>query len=456
IGITLVAEALFFGGMLAICFSIDPSVTVWIAGTVPFVLAFVIFFFDKLRVLYDRSRKFYAEIAASVTEYVQGIEVLRAFGRTAWAEAALDARGRAKKSNDVRASMLEYSVMGGLGFLVGPAFMAAIVIAISPGILAGSMTIGTLLVFLEYGRRLFEPIMAIAENVRSLQQSRVSLKRIFDILSLEPEEGRGRGAPKLERSIEFRDVWFRYKEDEWVLKGVSFVLPKGSTLALVGPSGSGKTTTVALLCRFYKPQRGSILVDGTPLEELDLESWRRMIGLVLQDVYLFPGTVLENVRVYDDSIGEDKVRAALDAVMAADFVDRLPGGLLAELRERGSNISSGEKQLLSFARAVAFGPEIVVLDEATASIDVKTERGIKEGMARLLAGRTALIVAHRLSSIASADEILFFKEGRIAARGTHEGLLAAYPEYAELVRLQFPELSSGEPAVAEAVVEEKA
>ncbi len=447
IGITLITEVFFFAGVLAVCFSLDPAITIWIAAALPPILAFVILFFDRLRALYDKSRKMWARISASVAEFVQGIEVLRAFDRVAWAESSLDETARAKRANDVRTSFLEYGAMSGLGFLVGPAFMAAIVVVIAPKILAGAMTLGTLLVFLEYGRRLLEPIMAIAENVRGFQQARVSLDRIFAILALEGEPGSAAGiacAPHaFERSIDFEGVWFRYREDSWVLRDISFSIPKGSTIALVGPSGSGKSTAVSLLCRFYDPQRGRILVDGRPLGELGLPEWRRRIGLVLQDAYLFPGALVENVRVYDDAIGEDRVRSALDAVGASDFVDRLPSGLRSEIRERGSNLSGGERQLVAFARAIAFGPEIVVLDEATASVDAQTERRIREGMAGLLQGRTALVVAHRLSSIVGADEILFMKNGAIAARGSHEGLMKGFPEYAELVRLQFPEAAAG-------------
>ena len=458
-GISLAVSFLLLAGMLAVCFVLEPSVTIWIALCLPFLVAFVIAFYDRLRPLYDKSRRLWAGITASVTEYIQGVEVLKAFGRVRWAEDALDALAREKRSIDIRAGLLEIAAMSALGFAIGPLFMSAVTVLVAPKILSGAMTIGTLMVFLDYGARLFEPVMGIAENVRGIQQARVALKRIESILSLPPEPGAVRGEARssgrpasnpaagphagpgvaFERSIEFRNVWFAYKGEEWVLEDVSFVVPRGSTVALVGPSGSGKTTAVSLLCRFYRPQRGQILVDGRPLEELDLASWRRMIGLVLQDSFLFPGPVLENVRVYDDGLGEDRVRAALETVHAADFVDRLPEGAATEIRERGSNISAGEKQLLSFARAVAFGPRIVVLDEATASIDVKTERKIREGMAELLSGRTAVIVAHRLSSVMSADEILYFKDGRIAARGRHGELMAAFEDYAQLVRLQFLE-----------------
>ncbi len=450
IGITLLTNVLFFAGMLVVCLCLEPRVTAVLAGGLPLALGFVVYFFDKLRVLYDASRTRYAAVVARVTEFVQGAEIIRAFGRGRWAYESLERESRGKRDADVKASMLEYSAMGALGFVMGPLFTALIVKVLAPQIVTGAMTLGTLLVFLEYGRRLFDPIMAIAENIRAVQQARVSLKRIFDILDLEPEPGRGSThavcgpshEARFQHDIEFRHVWFRYKEEEWVLKDVSFRVPRGANIALVGPSGSGKTTAIALLCRFYEPTRGEILVDGTRLSELDLESWRHKIGLVLQDVYLFPGTVLESVRVYNDEIPDLAVRKALSTAQALEFVERLPGGLGAEIRERGSNLSAGEKQLLAFARALAFAPEIVVLDEATASVDAKTERLVSRGMAELTKGRTSVVVAHRLSSIMNADEILFFKEGRIAARGRHEELVAAFPEYAELVRLQFPSVRS--------------
>jgi ATP-binding cassette subfamily B multidrug efflux pump len=448
-GLSLAVSVLLLLGMLAVCFSLEPDVTLWIAIGLPVVIGAVIALYDRLRPLYDKSRKLWAGITASVTEFIQGVEILKAFGRVPWAREALDKTAREKRAVDIRAGFLEIGAMSALGFAIGPLFMASVMVLVSPKILSGAMSLGTLMVFLDYGARLFDPVMGIAENVRGIQQARVSLKRIAGILSLERELGAveaissGHGEIEaikpavLEHSIEFRNVWFAYKGEEWVLKDVSFTVPRGSTIALVGPSGSGKTTTVGLLCRFYRPQRGQILVDGSPLEERDLRSWRRAIGLVLQDSYLFPGPLLENVRVYDDNLDEKRVRSALAMVRADCFVARLPGGLSAEIRERGSNISAGEKQLISFARAVAFGPSIVVLDEATASIDVKTERMIKEGMAELLAGRTAVIVAHRLSSVMSADQILYFKDGRIVARGRHEELMAAFGDYAQLVRLQF-------------------
>lgn len=443
VGVSLAGAVLFLVGMLAVMTAMNPRAAVMVAAVVPVALGLIIFLFDKLRGWYEKARRLYAKTIAVLTEFVQGNEVLRAFGRTRYAASRVEDVSREKRDIEVKAGLVEYSAMSVFDFAVGPLLAVLIVKNLAPGILSGGLTVGTLLVFLSYAQRLLEPLMAIAENARGLQQARVALGRIARILDLEPEPP-GSGLPAtFERAIEFRHVDFAYAGAELVLRDVSFVVHPGETVALVGPSGSGKSTTVSLLCRFYEPSAGEILVDGRPLGELDLEGWRRKIGLVLQDVYLFPGSVLENVRVYDDALSEEAVRASLEAVRAADFVGRLPHGLGSELGERGGNVSTGEKQLLSFARAVAFSPDIVVMDEATASVDVVTERRIQEGMAELLAGKTAIVVAHRLSSVLRADRILYFKDGRIVAQGRHEELLASLPDYAELVALQFPDLRAG-------------
>jgi ATP-binding cassette subfamily B protein len=441
-GIMLVGNVIYFLGMFAVFFSMDARVAALIFIPSPFFLAAFFLVFDKLRPLYEKSRKKYAEITAIATEFVQGIEVVQAFNRTAYAAGRLEAASREKRDAEMKAGLVEYSAMGAMSFLGGPMFIVLIIRLVAPGVIAGALTVGTLLVFIEYGMRLFEPLYNIGENIRGIQQARVALGRIFGIMDIPPEPSGSGVAPSFEREIEFRDVSFEYKAGEKVLDHISFTISKGQTIALVGASGSGKTTTVSLLCRFYEATGGSILVDGVPLSSLALHEWRRKVGLVLQDIFLFPGTILENVRVYDEEIDSDAVASALATVHADDFVARLPDGIGTELHERGSNLSTGEKQLLSFARAVAFGAELVIMDEATASVDVATERRIQESLEVLLAGRTAVIVAHRLSSILKADRILFFKDGRIIAQGRHEELVEALPEYRELVRLQFPDLEA--------------
>lgn len=453
-GMMLIANAVYFLGMFAVFLSMDARATGFIFIPIPFFLAAFLFMFDRLRPLYEKARKKYAEITAIATEFVQGMEILQAFNRGPYAAAKLEAASKEKRDVEIKAGLFEYSFMGGMRVLGGPMFLVLIIRLVAPGIFSGALTVGTLLVFIEYGMRLFEPLFAIGENIRGIQQARVALTRIFGILDLAPEaalEKRGE-KPSFRTSIEFQDVGFAYKEGEPILENVSFTVEKGQTVALVGPSGSGKTTTVSLLCRFYPYGSGRILVDGEPLETLDLRSWRRMIGLVLQDIFLFPGTILENVRVYDDRFSEFDVFDALKTVHADGFVKRLPSDVRTELHERGANLSMGEKQLLSFARAVAFGAELIIMDEATASVDVATERRIQESMAELLKGRTAIIVAHRLSSILNADKILFFKDGRIIAQGTHRELLSSLPEYEELVRLQFPDLDAAGRDRAEAAM----
>jgi ATP-binding cassette subfamily B protein len=281
-------------------------------------------------------------------------------------------------------------------------------------------------------------VLEIAESIRRMQQAKVSLNRILTIMSLPEEPGRGNAIEaRLDREIRFENLWFAYKDEDWILKDISFSIPKGSLTAVVGSSGSGKSTTVSLLCGFYRPQKGRITIDGVDLDSLNLASWRKKTGLVLQDVYLFPGSVLENVRVYNDDISDDSVEKALKNVYATKMVSGLPSGLQTNLWERGGNLSSGEKQLLAFARALAADPELVILDEATSNIDMDTEEKIRLSLDVLLAGRTALIVAHRLSSILHADQILYFSEGRIVARGRHAELFETLPEYRRLVEQQF-------------------
>lgn len=441
-GIALIANIVYFLGMFAVFFSMDAKVAALILLPTPFFLAGFFLVFDKLRPLYEKSRKKYAEITAVSTEFIQGIEVIQAFNRTDHAADRLAASSLEKRDAEIRAGMIEYTTMGFMSFLGGPMFIVLIIRLVAPSVFSGALTVGTLLVFIEYGTRLFEPLFSIGENIRGIQQARVALSRIFAIFDLEPEPAGSSAPAAFERSIEFKHVCFEYKPGEPVLDDISFTIHRGQKIALVGSSGSGKTTTVSLLCRFYEATSGSILVDGVPLASIELQAWRRKIGLILQDIYLFPGTILENVRVYDEDISSETAQKALLTVHANDFVARLSGGIDTELHERGSNLSTGEKQLLSFARAIAFDADMIIMDEATASVDVETERKIQESMDALLEGRTAVIVAHRLSSILNADQILFFKNGHIIARGRHEDLVETLPDYRELVRLQFPDLES--------------
>jgi ATP-binding cassette subfamily B protein len=438
LGVTFVVNILMMGGMFAVTFFIAPALALIMLAVVAAILAILLLFFNKILNLYDQSRNLYAKVLAKVTEFIQSMEIVRVFDRKAWAAGSLDETGRAQRRLNVKVALLENSALSALESLVGPLFIVALILLYAPRVITGGMSLGTLLLFFEYGASLLRPVLEIAESIRRMQQAKVSLNRILTIMSLPEEPGRGNTIEaRLDREIRFENLWFAYKDDDWILKDVSFSIPKGSLTAVVGSSGSGKSTTVSLLCGFYRPQKGSITIDGVDLDSLNLASWRKKTGLVLQDVYLFPGSVLENVRVYNDDISGERVGTALENVYATDMVNGLPSGLQTNLWERGGNLSSGEKQLLAFARALAADPELVILDEATSNIDMDTEEKIRLSLDVLLAGRTALIVAHRLSSILHADQILYFSEGRIVARGTHAELFETLPEYRRLVEQQF-------------------
>jgi len=438
LGVTFIVSVLTMLGMFGVTFVLAPTLALVMLGVTGAFLAVLLVFFGRLLHLYEASRSLYAKILSKVTEFVQGMEIVKVFDRTKWAIESLDGTGREKLKNDVRVSIFEYSAMSALDSLVGPLFIVALILMYAPKVLSGGMTLGTLLLFFEYGAALLRPVVEIAESIRRMQQARTSLRRIMTIMSLPGEPGLGRATKAVfEKEITFEHVWFAYKDEDWVLKDVSFSIPKGSLTAVVGSSGSGKSTTVGLLCGFYQAGKGRIAIDGQALDDLDIATWRRKTGLVLQEVYLFPGSVLENVRVYNDAVSAERVETALVNVHAAEMVKNLPGGLDANLWERGGNLSAGEKQLLAFARALAAEPELVILDEATSNIDMDTEEKIRRSMDVLLEGRTSLIVAHRLSSILEADQILFFEGGEIVARGTHSELFETHPAYRRLVEQQF-------------------
>ena len=439
LSVMIFGNLLFFLGMIVVMLIRNFNITLILLIPIGIIVITVFCIVRYLAKFFRRARELNADITAVVNEYIQGISIVQLFNRQEKVLKLLDDKGREKKRIESRASFIEYSCWGLYGFLLETVFVILLIYLMVPQIIGGIVTLGTLIIFIQYSQRIFWPLMMISENINQIQRAFVSLHRIFTILEIKDEnETREANLPaSFQHQIEFRDVSFSYKENEEVLKGINFSIRKGETVALVGASGSGKTTVVSLLCGFYKLQKGGIYVDDVNINDFDLKSWRRKIGLVLQDIFLFPGDVRENIRIYNDDISDDEIIEALKYVQTDELLLKMTNGISSEIKERGQNISVGEKQLLSFARAIVFAPEVVILDEATASIDIRTETKIQQAMRSILHNKTAIIVAHRLSSVINADRIFLFEEGNIIASGTHQELLDESAEYRKLVELQF-------------------
>jgi len=438
LSIRIIGNLLFFAGVFLVMFLRAPHIAGWILPLMAVAIVGYYFLIRYLSQFYMKIREKNAVVTAKITDYVQGMPILQALNRQNKAYEDLKFSSDEKYRLETRTSFTEYGSQSVFMLVFEVIFLVLIIKLTAPRIIAGAVTIGTLIIFVDYIFRMIWPLMQISENVMQIQRAFVSLKRIVELTELTSEEEIFIGTlqPSFQREIRFENVWFAYKDEEWVLRDVSFTIPKGKKIALVGASGSGKTTSVSLLCGFYPLNKGRILVDDVPLDEIEFRAWRSKIGLILQDIFLFPGSILENVRVYNDLVPEEKVREAINIVQLDDFINEQDMGLDTELAERGQNVSQGEKQLISFALALAFNAELIIMDEATASIDPQTEAKIQKSMEAIFADRTAVVVAHRLTSVLDADEILFFSNGEIIHRGSHSELMKSSREYRKLVELQ--------------------
>lgn len=387
---------------------------------------------------FRETRKWVAQINAFLQENLTGMAVVQLFRREERNLRAFADINRKHADANVRA-IFYYSVFYPAIDLLAAVAIALILLYGGAKVVTGTLTLGALVAFVQYSERFWRPISDLSEKFNIVQAALASSERIFLLLDTPPQVvGRPDPVrlPEVRGRVSFEDVSFAYRDEEWVLKDVAFAVEPGRSLALVGATGAGKTSIISLLARFYDVGRGRITLDGVDIRGLDPQQLRSSLALVLQDVHLFSGTIASNIRL-GSPISEETVQQAARAVHAHRFIEALPQGYETEVKERGATLSVGQKQLLSFARALAHDPRILVLDEATSSVDTETEQLIQEALKVLLRGRTAIVIAHRLSTIQNVDEILVLHKGRIRERGSHQALLAQRGLYFKLYQLQY-------------------
>jgi len=434
--------------MAALLFRWHPYLALATLSPLPFMLLITYVFRNKVRDANRRIRTAIARINGFLQEHISGMAVVQLFNREAKSKKQFEELNRIhmvayKDAIDAFAFFypaVEFLSMSGVALLYWVGGLRVI---------AGTIEIGVLLAFMQYAQRFFRPIQDLSEKFNILQSAMAASERIFKLLDepLAISSGPAAHTRRLEArgEIEFRNVWFAYhggaepKDENWVLRDVSFRVEPGQTLAIVGHTGAGKTTIIQLLLRFYEIQRGEILLDGVDIRTLETEELRQLFGIVLQDPFLFTGTLESNVKLSTEGIDRAAAERALREVGLGPYLDSQPKGVETAVTERGSTLSVGQRQLVSFARALAHDPRFLILDEATSSVDTKTELLIREALNRLLEGRTAMVIAHRLSTIQHAHRILVFHKGKLREQGSHQELLAVRGIYYRLYQLQYKE-----------------
>jgi ATP-binding cassette subfamily B protein len=443
--VAMINDAFLLICFVAVLLAMNWRLALATLSVLPLILVSTWMFRNKARDGNRRIRTAIARINAFLNENISGMAVVQLFNRERKAQAEF------AKLNRIHMEAYKDVIFAFALFYPAVEFLSTLAIALvfwfgGLRVLVGAVQIGVLVAFMQYAQRFFRPIQDLSDKFNILQSAMAASERIFKLLDEPILESAWAGTKRLEKplgEIEFRNVWFAYRggdkptEEDWVLRDVSFRVPPGQTAAIVGHTGAGKTTVVQLLLRFYDIQRGEILLDGINIREFDVQDLRRQFGIVLQDPFLFTGTLETNVRLGTEGIDRSRVESALREVGLGPLLQTLPKGVDTEITERGATLSVGQRQLVSFARALAHNPRFLILDEATSSVDTKTEQMIREALDRLLHGRTAVVIAHRLSTIQHAASILVFHKGRLREQGSHQELLAQRGIYYRLYQLQY-------------------
>jgi ATP-binding cassette subfamily B protein len=437
--VTIIGDVVTLAGIMGLMLAIDWRMALVAFSVLPLLLVATSVFRKRVRDSYRQIRTRIARINSSLQENITGIRVVQLMNSEDRSFSRFDRLNQEHRDAYFR-TILAYAVFYPVVELLSSAAIALLVVYGGGRVLGGAATFGALVAFIQYAQRFFRPIRDLSEKYNVMQSAMASSERIFALLDVAPgvtDPPRPVAPPPALGAVEFRDVWFAYRGEDWVLKGVSFRAQPGETLAFVGATGAGKTTIASLLCRFYDPQRGAILIDGTDIRVMSQSDLRGRLAIVHQDVFLFAGSVTENIAFARGARARETAVHAARAVHAHRFIERIPNGYDGELTERGGTLSAGERQLMSFARALAAGAPILVLDEATSSVDMETEALIQQALRTLIKGRTSLIIAHRLTTIQRADRIIVLHRGSVREEGTHAELLARGGLYGRLHQLQF-------------------
>lgn len=435
--INLFRDAVMIVGIIWVMFSMNTTLALVAICTVPIIAVIAVIYRKAARKNFIRMKRAVGRINGFLAENISGMKIVQIFHRE---KQKFDEYNLIEK--DYFKSSLREVVLNSLGRpiveVINNLAIAALVWVCAGDILSGAFEYGVLYTFISYVREFFQPINEIADKYTGLQSAVISSERIFEIMDINEnieDLKSGISCENLRGEIEFKNVWFAYEDDNWVLKDVSFHIKPGETIAFVGATGSGKSTIISLITRLYDIQKGEILIDGIELKKYQLKELRRKIAVVLQDVFLFTGDIGSNIRLNNEELTDDQVYMAIKIACADNFVDSLPRGIKSEVKERGCTFSSGQRQLLSFARAVALNPAVLILDEATAYIDTETEEMIQRSMENVISGRTSILIAHRLSTIRKANRIYVIDKGRIMEEGDHETLMSLNGLYKNFVEL---------------------
>ncbi len=437
--VTLVQSVFTLIGVMRAMLGYHVGLSLAIFTVIPITVVSTVIFTKITRKMYRAIRAKVSELNAFVAEHVSGMKVVQIFTAEKDTQQEFE-----EQSEDLRKAHIKqlmcHAIYSPISYVLNIASMAILLAYGGQLAMAGAVSIGTLLAFQRYITKFFQPIQEIAENFNVIQSAAAAAERMFWLMDTQPAITDAPDAVSMdhfEGRIEFKNVWFAYRDEEWVLKDVSFTVEPGQRVAFVGATGAGKTTIQNLICRYFDIQKGQILIDGVDVRKIRVADLRRNIGQMLQDVFLFAGDIKSNIRLNDTSISDEAVVEAAKYVNAHGFISQLEGGYDHQVIERGAAFSAGQRQLLSFARTLAFRPSVLILDEATANIDTETEALIQDALGKLMEGRSTIIVAHRLSTIQNCDKIIVMHKGEIREEGTHQELLARGGMYYKLYKLQY-------------------